>query len=255
MSGQARILGVYSKTAEVGAGMGATQKKAMQRTYWFVRMLPDDSYELRPLNANHVPAGPASILSKKEFMSAYEPEPDFYIKKTLPFMVSLQKKLEKGEEYFKAGDLDAAEKEFCKALNIDDENPKANVALGAVYSEKCDYAKLKSVMRRVMGNDQIFNEEQRRLFNDFGINLRKSKLLGEAVAYYSKALDLSPRDENLHFNIARAYFDGQELDKCRDHLLRALDINPDFKQARQFLEYCDTGLNGNTKKIMHQMSE
>jgi len=245
-----RILGVYSKTVEVGAGIGSTAKKVIQRTYWFVRMLPDDSYELRALNANHVPAGPAFVLTKKEFISLYAPEPDFYLKKTVPGLESLAKKLERGEEHFKAGELDEAEKEFYKALHIDEDSPKANIGLGNVYTEKSDYKKLHAVLKRILNNDQVFKDEQRLLFNDFGIHLRKGKLFEEAIQYYAKALELHPDDENLHFNIARAFYECQNEPKCLEHLHKALEINPGFKEAKLFLNYCQAGAEKNAPREM-----
>ncbi|MBF0481235.1 MAG: tetratricopeptide repeat protein [Desulfovibrionaceae bacterium] len=244
------ILGVYSKTVEVGAGIGSTAKKVVQRTFWFVRMLTKGNYELRALNANHIPAGPAFVLAKKEFMSVYSPEPDFYIKKTVPGLESLAKRLEKGEENFKIGELDEAEQEFYKALRIDEDGPKANIVPSDVHAEKSDYKKLDVVLKRILHNDQVFKEEQRHLFNDFAINLRKDKLFEEAIVYYAKAIELNPDDENLHFNIARAFYDRQNKEKCLEHLRKALAINPGFKEARLFLDYCQDGADKNATNEM-----
>jgi tetratricopeptide (TPR) repeat protein len=233
-----RILGVYSKTAEVGAGMGGTTKKVTQRTYWFVRALRDGGYELRALNANHVPSGLALVLPKKDFMAAYAPEPDFYRANTVPGLEGLLKRVELGEEHFKAGELDAAEKEFYQALRIDEDHPRTT---GAVATKPFDYNELCAVLKRILNNDQVFREEQRHQFNDFGINLRKGNLFEEAIAYYTRALELNPDDENLHFNIARAFYDCQNEPKCLEHLRKALAINPRFKEAKLFWDYCQTG--------------
>jgi len=247
-----RTLGVYSKTAEVGAGIGATTKKVTQRTFWFVRGLPDDSYELRALNANHIPAGPAFLMSKKEFMSLYAPEPDFYLNQPVPGLESLAKRLEKGEEHFNAAELDAAEKEFYKALRIDEDAPKAAPGQGDGAAKISDFKKLSTILKQILNNDHVFKEEQRHLFNDFGINLRKGKLFEEAIVYYTKAIELHPSDENLHFNIARAYYERQNDAKCLEHLRQALQINPGFKEAKLFLDYC---LGGPDKNSPREMTE
>jgi len=245
-----RILGVYSKTAEVGAGMGGTTKKVTQRTYWFVSMLPDASYELRALNSNHIPAGLTFVLPKKEFIAAYAAEPDFYRKNTVPGLESLANRLEKGEEHFDFAELDAAEMEFYKALNIDESSPKAGAGQGDAVAEQSRYGKLNTALKRILNKDQVFKEEQRHLFNDFGINLRKSKMFEEAIVYYGKAIDLNPGDEHLHFNIARAYYERQNETECLEHLRKALKINPSFREAKLFLDYCQAGLDKNALKEM-----
>lgn len=87
--------------------------------------------------------------------------------------------------------------------------------------------------------DAAFTEEHKHLFNEFGINLRKSQLLDQAVEYYSRALEITKDDENLYYNIARAYFERGEKDLCRENLQKALELNPTMEVANQFLEYLD----------------
>ena len=82
--------------------------------------------------------------------------------------------------------------------------------------------------------EAIFEEENKHIFNEFGITLRKTKMYDEALANYMKALEISPQDENLYFNIARLYYDKEDGSKAQEWLDKALNINPDFREARQF---------------------
>ena len=238
MSIYPQILGVYSLEKKTDIGSGATADQYQQKTYWYVRRINDDEYELQPLNNNHVPSGMKSILAKSEFISGYTPEPKYYETNTLPVLTSLKKKIEKGEEYFDKGLLDEAEREFLKALMIDEINVEANFGLGSVYCEKQEYQKVKKVLDILLNNDASFQEEQRHRFNKLGINLRKQGLHEDAIRYYNKSLEYNDSDDHLHFNAARAYFDNGQHDKCIEHLEKALKLNPGFKEAEKFMAYC-----------------
>lgn len=233
-----RVLGVYSKTATAQTGVGATAHEYAQKTYWFVRRLDDERYEVQPLNGNHLPSGLVSHIRKGELIRSFTPELDYYQKKTLPCLQSLQRKIEKGEEHLANEELDLAEKEFCKAVLLDDKNIRANMGLGEVYVRAQDRPKLKKVLDVLLNNDLVFQEEQRRQFNAFGMDLRKNRFLDEAKQYYEKALAMRQDDEHLRFNLARVLYDGQELEACIDQLNEALRLRPDFKEARLFLEHC-----------------
>jgi tetratricopeptide (TPR) repeat protein len=238
MAEQVRVLGVYSKTKQQQSGIGATSRSQEQKTYWFVRRLDDERYEIQPLNGQHVPSGLCSVISKGDFMVGYLPELDFYEHKTAPALKSLEKKLAKGEAFFAEQQFDDAEKEFTKALLIDEKNPQATIRLGEVHCRKNDYHKLKGVLKRILNNDAVFAEAERHRFNEFGINLRKSKFFQESIQYYSRVLQVNDQDENLHFNIARVYFDMEKVDECLQHIRNALEIKPDFKEAGLFLDHC-----------------
>lgn len=233
-----QILGVFSYKADIDMGTGGSSGKHSGLTYWYARRIADQEYELQPLNGQHVPSGVKTKLAQIEFLSKYTPEPEYYRVNTLPVLNSLYKKIQKGEEYFKLGMLDETEREFVKALMIDDLSVPANFGLGSVYSEKKEYHKLKGVLDLLLNLDETFVEEQQARFNEFGMNLRKNGFLDESIRYYSKALEINGNDDHQHFNLARVYYDKKELDKCVAHLKQALEINPGLVEAQKFLAYC-----------------
>ena len=110
---QCRILGVYSLVKAAGTGHGATARTYEQKTSWFVRRTDDDEYIVQALNANSIPSGPLTTISKGEFIRNYKPEPGYYEKRCLPFIESLKKKMAQADKLLAEDDLDGAEKEFC----------------------------------------------------------------------------------------------------------------------------------------------
>ncbi len=238
MSEYPEILGVYSLRLDAEIGTGGTSGKHDNVTYWYARQLSEEDFEIQPLNAHHVPSGVRSVLKDMDFLRQYTPEPNFYRRHTVPALETLKRKIRMGQDAFSGGDLDEAERQFIKALMIDDLNVEANYGLGEVYSEKKDFEKLKKVLDTLLGLDEAFTYQFRQKFNQFGISLRKNGHYDESIRYYEKSLEIVNTDENVYFNLARVYFEKGHSDKTVSNLERALSINPEFVEAQKFLNYC-----------------
>ncbi|CCO23878.1 tetratricopeptide repeat protein [Maridesulfovibrio hydrothermalis] len=232
-----QVLGVYSKNIMDHTGTGATMQKAEHKTYYYVTRSGVDEYHVQPLNDQHVPSGLVTSLTKKQFISTYAPDINYYERKTLPALKSLKSKIDKGEEEFSNGNLDKAEQSFTRALFLDPENPKANLGMGSVQCSKKNFKKLSKIIEKLLNNDEVFLEEQRQEFNMFAISLRKQSLFDEAINFYSKAIEINENDENLHFNIARAYFDAGMNPEALKHIEKALEIDPSLEWAIKFKKY------------------
>ncbi len=76
-------------------------------------------------------------------------------------------------------------------------------------------------------------------FSELGLNLRRLGLITLALAAHKKALTLSPRDERVHFNLARIYHDMNQFADAKKHLEQALALAPSFDMARQFLQFLE----------------
>lgn len=229
------VMGVYSHSTKYEYKVGERGSRYRHGTFWFVRKRSDDIYEVRPLNGNHVPTGVAKLVGAKDFLKYYTPELEYYQNHTLPCMESLQKKVRLGRRYFNLGNLDRAEQEFCDAVLMQDDNVDSNMGLSEVYAEQQEFTKLRQVLDKLLNIDEVFREEQRHKFNEFGINLRKQELFDDAIRFYTKALEVNEGDENLHFNIARAYHCKEKYEQCAAHLERALMLNPKMEAAQTFL--------------------
>lgn len=74
-------------------------------------------------------------------------------------------------------------------------------------------------------------------YNDSGIDFRKSGNIEKAIIEYKKAITVSPNDENLYYNLARAYIDCGQKKNAEASISQALQINPDFREGMDLFKY------------------
>jgi tetratricopeptide (TPR) repeat protein len=89
----------------------------------------------------------------------------------------------------------------------------------------------------IMNESDEIRETVAAHYNDMGMQNRTNKSFAEAIQNYTKALIVSPDDENLHYNIGRAYFEADNPDKAEKHLANAIKLNPEFKEGQIFYDY------------------
>lgn len=235
--GRDRIKGVFSTQTVEKVGTGTTQRKSIQKTYWYCEEAQKGVVQVQPLNKNYVPSGPKRDVPVDEIIAKFNPEPEFYVQTVYPKMQELEKTIQRGEDHREAGRAYSAELEFKEATNVDEENVRANFGLGLTYLDRGDAVKANDIFERLVNLDAAFSQEHKHLFNDFGINLRKNKMLDQALEYYRRAEQLETHDENLMHNMARVFFEMGELERCVEYLKRALELQPDMEEATKFLEY------------------
>lgn len=235
---QPGIKGVFSTQEIRKVGTGTTTRKTVQKTFWFVEQRGEE-IECQPLNPNYVPSGPKRKISMDELIAKFSPEPEFYQMSVFPKMKELQKSLNNADSHREKGETFAAEYEYSRALKVDEENVRANFGIGLTYMERGELEKAENIFERLVKLESAFEAEHKHLFNEFGINLRKNKMLAQAVEYYKRALELSQNDENLHTNLARALFETKDIDGCLEHLLTALQLSPQHAVSLKFLEWLD----------------
>lgn len=231
------IRGVFSTQEIRRVGTGTTTRKTVQKSFWFVDRNAAGAIECQPLNANYVPSGPKRVITLEELIDKFAPEPEYYLNSVYPKMQELQRTIDNADEHREKGETFAAEYEYETALKVDEDNVRANFGIGLTYLQRGENGKAEDIFQRLVNLDAAFEAEHKHLFNDFGINLRKSKLFEQAVVYYGRALELTQNDENLHMNMARALLETKELDRCTLHLLTALDLVPTHENALKFLQW------------------
>lgn len=229
------ISGVFSLQEVRKVGTGTTTRKTIQKSFWFAEEQADGTIQLQLLNSNYIPAGPKKNLPKDDFLSIYSPEPEFYVSNVFPKMRELNKTIARADRHRSNNELFSAEMEYNNALKLDVENIKANFGLGITYMERGETDKAENILERVVKLDAAFEGKHKHLFNDFGISLRKSGMLQQAVDYYKRAIELSGNDENLCYNLARAYLELKKIEACVSTLLVALKINPRHEISTKFL--------------------
>ena len=85
------------------------------------------------------------------------------------------------------------------------------------------------------------NRALHRLYTEFGLDLRREKHYEMALQCHLQALEVSPENERVLFNIARTQFELGQKDSAREYLMRALEADPEFALAQNFLYFLDGG--------------
>lgn len=230
------VRGVFSTQEIRRVGTGTTTRKTVQKTFWFVEQKGQD-IECQPLNPNYIPSGPKRKISMDELIAKFSPEPEFYMNSVYPKMQELKKTISSADRQRENGNNFTAEYEYSRALKVDEENVRANFGIGLTYLERGDKAKAQDIFERLVKLDGAFQAEHKHLFNDFGINLRKNKMLTQALEYYKRAQELSPNDENLYMNIARVQLENHNIDDCIANLLKALSLDPHHAPSLKFVAW------------------
>lgn len=230
------IHGVFSSQEVRKVGTGTTTRKSVHKTFWFVEQHGSDIV-CQPLNTNYVPSGPKRTITMDELLTKFAPEPEFYQNSVYPKMQELYTTIKRGDEHLQKGENFSAELEYNTALKVDCDNVRANFGIGLTYLERGDTSKAQNIFDRLVKLDSAFENEHKHLFNEFGIQLRKNKMNAQAIAYYSRALELTKNDENLFMNIARAYLENNDISQCVDNLLKALEIAPQHLPSLKFLAW------------------
>ncbi|MEN6331920.1 MAG: tetratricopeptide repeat protein [Smithella sp.] len=140
----------------------------------------------------------------------------------------ITQKVEKDEEAAEAQRLEMVKTEEKKKEEI---NSKIQEAIALI-----DEADMSQALQIIQDDEEIKNGIVH-YYNMLGIRNREAKNYEEAIKNYSKALLISPEDENLFYNTARAYLEQSKLNKAEAFLENALKLNPEFKEAKELFEY------------------
>ena len=234
------VLGVYSLRKISAIGSGETMVDHKNVTYWYVRQMSEERFEVQPLSTQGLPSGIVKMVALREFIKTYTPEPFYYSEHPVAALENLAYKLLDGGEDVSPGALDGREYSALKAFMV---GPFATPDSSSPEYEKEHRVLLESV-RKVLGallsRCVIAKYEHRVRFNRFGVSLRKDGYFDESIGFFAKALEIETRDENLYFNMARVYYDMGDYHECSKALGHALSINPDFVEASKFLRYIAT---------------
>ncbi len=230
--------GVYAKMSKITIGTGSTSKATDIVTHYYAEQINDTTVSIDILGINNKPSGIKKFIDiedfKKEFQYIGDLE-DFDENTDLDKVV--EKHIERGKNYLKEQKFDFSEQEFNAVLTHDENNIHAHHGLSKVYLETEDFDKANKILKKMGGLDNLYSVENKHIFNEFAINLRKQKLYEDAINNYNKAIAIDPKDEILYYNLARAYFEQKDFQNAKKTLQKALELNPNFKEAEKFLKF------------------
>ncbi|PKN07706.1 MAG: hypothetical protein CVU73_09800 [Deltaproteobacteria bacterium HGW-Deltaproteobacteria-8] len=233
------IRGMFSQTKVSVIGTGATARKMETVLYYFAREHEDGIMDVQALGEDVI-LGPVIRVNLDEFLETYQAEPEMSLRRAqedADRQRDVQKAVARGDKFLKKGKTYSAEYEYSKALDLDEECVRATFGIGQCYILRGEQDKAREVLARLVKLEAAFQAKHKHLFNEFGIALRKSGMHAEALAYYTRALELCPDDENLHCNMARASYDLGDVQAAMLHLAHCLAANPGHHEAQQFLVF------------------
>jgi tetratricopeptide (TPR) repeat protein len=74
-------------------------------------------------------------------------------------------------------------------------------------------------------------------YNESGISCRLGGDINRAIQEYKKALFIAPDDENLYYNLARAYIEIGNKEQAEDSIGMAMKLNPHFYEGLKLQAY------------------
>ncbi len=230
------IEGVFSTEKSGKIGTGTTSRRVKQTALYYVREVGAGKVEIQLLNDKNVPTGATETITRDELLSEYLPMPQLY-KEVMGNLRAVQKSLARGDKFRKRGETFTAEYEYSNALNLDEENVRANFGIGLCLLKRDEKEKAREVFDRIIRIESAFQDEHKHLFNEYGIALRKKALADQAVEYYKRGLELAGDDENLWYNLARVHFDQENWTECAEAVSRCLALKADHPEGGKLMAY------------------
>ncbi|RPH86542.1 MAG: tetratricopeptide repeat protein, partial [Desulfobacteraceae bacterium] len=214
---------IYLKQETIRLGFGSTSRDTVIENYFQVDLAAQENIvSIRLLNISDQPFGEPTLITREELEQNYTPCPDYFQNKKDPKAQLAEKHVELGEEHFDNRQFFSAEREFNNALALNEKDLKANLGKGKSLYARGEKKKAKEIFDQLSRMEDLYEKENKHVFNEFGIELRRRNLHDEAIANYAKAMALDPGDPVLYYNLGRAYYEKKDLEKSMEQLTKAL---------------------------------
>jgi tetratricopeptide (TPR) repeat protein len=220
--------------AEKHEGLGNAFQQKQQETN-------DSSWSDKTVNAlkKSIEYDPTHISAHFNLISVYKQAGQHekaleLIKKTAEITPdSMQGWISLGKIFLENKEIPKSSFAFKRAVETSTNQGQAFFEIGDIY-DAFDTVVAKKYLVRA----NKISPNQFHILNKLGIVSRKLGNIEDSLTYYQQALEVENADEKLHFNLACAYLKNKETnskEKGRFHLEKALEISPDFKEAKELL--------------------
>ncbi|MCA1986875.1 MAG: tetratricopeptide repeat protein [Desulfovibrio sp.] len=119
------------------------------------------------------------------------------------------------EAYKRKGDIAISQRFLKKAAEM--------------YAEADHMEKVKEIFIDILKVD----ERAANPYNTLGVRLRKAGDIPGAIRAYTQALEITPKDENIYYNLAKACYFNEDTPQALHWVTQALQLNPVFPEAQQ----------------------
>lgn len=230
---------IYLKQEEIKLGCGSTSRSTTIENYYQVVDVDEDYVEIQLLDFNDQPLGKASMIPKEE-LKDYIHCPDYFKNKKGSIELTVEKHVKSGDRHFEKKQYLSAEYEYDRAISLDENHLRANLGKGKTLYARGEKEEARKIFSKLSNSEALFESENKHIFNEFGIELRKKRMFEEAISNYLKAISIDPDDEILYYNLGRVFYEQGDHGKAIDQLKCALKANPDFKEAQEFISKIQT---------------
>jgi tetratricopeptide (TPR) repeat protein len=144
-----------------------------------------------------------------------------------------EEQLTRGQSHIDAAEYEQARSVFDELLSLVPDDPDLKADIGDRFLRAGRYEDAFHYLSQALEE----SPESIHFYNRIGIALRKLGRFETAERYYLKALDYAKGDPNLYFNVGRLYLDWKKWDDVARMAQKALQCNPDFKEAGKMLAF------------------
>jgi len=237
---QEAIKGIFYETKKIEAGTMATKRvhDTPHDLHYYAKTNPKGEVDLLYLKPD---GSPTSIVMesiplddfKARFKDCSTHQCDFKPKtEDDKKREAADKKINVAQKHMEKKEYHAAAFEYGQAIKVDNSNIAAHLGKGKAHLELGEVDKAKETFEKLSTIDTIYDRDNKHLFNEYGIELRRGKMYDLAISNYVKAIEIDPDDEALYFNIARALHENGKGDEATKYLQKAMEIKPDFNEAK-----------------------
>jgi len=126
-------------------------------------------------------------------------------------------------------------------INNADENSKYYYKMALIYIEKREYYKAIEELKKILALSPD-NFEAKNLFSKIMIMMSKTNNqesensnLANEIAKYQNIIATNPNDFEAYYNLGLIYSQTKNYDFAKDHLLKAINLNSNYKEAQNSL--------------------
>jgi len=158
-------------------------------------------------------------------------------KRSLKDQETLTTYLNLASVYIKKDDIDSAIKELNSAAKFAPDAVEPHAILAILYAARKTFDLATDEYRIALEKASKLHPNDIEIAKNLGIVYMQQKKYGEASRVFRLLVDLSPKDAEAHFYLANAYYETNELTLTEKELKAAIEINPDYHEALNFLGY------------------
>ncbi len=223
-----KVLGVFQEEARGEIGDGATQRATTSSLRWFALQRDNAHAVLNALDVNGFPSAICKQVTLGELLTGYMPDLEHYTRVLVPVMRVMHEKLRKHQDGVIS--LEQEEQAIWNALTQNGDSASHT------FEGRTEY--VAQLLVDALDITTLFKHYKQHV-NTESIKARKEGHHDNALQMNSSLLSTTPHDSHIFFNMARIHFDKKDYPSCRNYLKRALENQPEFKEARQFLQYLE----------------